>query len=823
MAEYTQERQLMRVQTTLGEDELMLERLTGKEAVSSPYLFELELLSENGEVDGEELLRSEVTIELDLPDGSVRPIHGIIRRFAQTGRDKDLTSYRAEVVPWLWFLSLRQDCRIFQEMDVLEIVEEVFKDQGYSDFDIRCTRDYEEREYCVQYRESNLNFVSRLLEEEGIFYFFEHDDSKHVLVLADDMSAVKDCDGQPEARMHSEPVPDEDVVQSLEREHAVHTGKVTLWDYDYLQPSFDLEGQLAGDEPEEMYDYPGGFDDRDVGEEKARLLLEREEALRHVVRGSGTCRAFRTGTRFELVDHFSGSADGKYALLEIQHDAHDASYRAGRSPGELDYTNRFVAIPEDVPYRPPRQTRKPVIQGVQTARVVGAKGEGPWVDEHARVRVQFHWDRKGDNDEGSSLPVRVSQNWAGKKWGGMFIPHIGQEVIVDFLEGDPDRPIITGRVYNEEQKPPLGLPDADELSIIRDHKGNELVFDARDGRENVYLHCPQHKTAIALGGGTHDSVGGYTLPLTGAADRKVDGITFQTQRNLNYFISGNHTHCEKGDSCSVCEGNKAETSIGNHLDIKIGSKFEFVSAPSTKVEFSSKTEFCAETSIKWTFGEEHSIGGKSFKQHTHEELLIKSDKATLAVGGDKDQSMMHGDSKALTLQYGSNSSAKSAKKAVGSHVATVGGAIGTLTGLVTGVTGWDVDDDVPDWAHQAALVGGLLGGGVAVGVPLFEKALKQKKEGKALPSSLKDHGTVHSTVTLNDKHIQLETGSSKLEVEKDGAIKNNTASGKQFRVESGDTNVKATGQVNLNGDAGINLKAKKASTVKVNGKTIKIG
>jgi len=319
MTTYSQADQPMRVETVLDEDVLLLEGLRGEEAVSEPFLFTLDLLSEDPEIDGEEILRSEMRVELGLAGGEVRSVHGVVRRFLQVGWVQDLVHYRVEIVPWIWFLSLGRDSRIFQEMDVLEIVEEVFGEAGYSAFDLRCTRSYEPREFTVQYRESDLAFVSRLLEDEGIFYFFEHSESGHTLVLADDMSAFKPCEGQPEARVHARATPEEDVVTELVREHAVHAGQVTLSDYDYLQPSMTLRSTVSGDEPEEVYDYPGHFDDLDAGDRRARLALERQEARRQTVRGSGTCRAFVSGTRFDLLDHLWRDANRSWALLEVRH------------------------------------------------------------------------------------------------------------------------------------------------------------------------------------------------------------------------------------------------------------------------------------------------------------------------------------------------------------------------------------------------------------------------------------------------------------------------------------------------------------------------
>src|SRR5438034_9574732 len=262
MAKFSQAKRPIRIDTVLGEDVLLLEAFVGEEGISSPFHFTLDLLSENASIDGKTLLRSPASVTLDLAGGAKRVLHGLISRFVQLGRSDELTSYRAEFVPWLWFLSLSSDCKIFQNLSVLEIVEQVFKAQGFSDFQTsKCTKSYPKREFCVQYRETHLNFVSRLMEEEGIFYFFTHTNDKHVLVLADAPSAVKPCPVQAAARMAPQAAEwqEEDVVLAFQQEHAFQTGKVTLRDYDYLQPSLQLESSVSGHGGPEVYDFPGSF------------------------------------------------------------------------------------------------------------------------------------------------------------------------------------------------------------------------------------------------------------------------------------------------------------------------------------------------------------------------------------------------------------------------------------------------------------------------------------------------------------------------------------------------------------------------------------
>jgi type VI secretion system secreted protein VgrG len=552
MATFSQANRPMRVDTTLGEDVLLLEGLSGTEAVSRPFDCTLDLLSTDQGIDGSKLLRTPMRVTVKLADGGERIIHGLVRRFTTLGRSEDLASYRAEVVPWLWFLSLSSDCKIFQKMTVPEIVEQVFTSQGYSDFEFKLVKSYPQRLFCVQYRESHLNFVSRLLEEEGIFYFFEHSKDKHVLKLVDDNSGVKPCPGQPTAHMAVSAAPwrEQDVVVACEREDAVHTGKVTLRDYDPEQPLLQLEGSAAGKEPEEMYAYPGRYTTLDEGERYARLQLEAEEAQRHVVRGVGSCRAFQPGYRFDLKDHFRRDANQTYMLLELRYSAQAGDYRSWDS-ATFDYRIDFLAVPYSVPYRPFRVTPKPRVWGSQPAIVVGPKGEEIWTDKFGRIKVQFYWDRLGKKDENSSCWIRVSQPWAGKGWGSLAIPRIGQEVIVEFLEGDPDLPIISGKVYNADQTPPYDPAKGGVVSGLRSntHKGkgyNEMSMNDTAGKEMITIHAQYDMSTTVEHDDTQTVVSG---------NRKID------------VKAGTHTETIKGDTTINVTAGKQSNTVNKSIDI----------------------------------------------------------------------------------------------------------------------------------------------------------------------------------------------------------------------------------------------------------------
>lgn len=569
---YTQANRPMRVKTALGEDALLLARLSGVEGVSIPFAFRLDLLSENAEVAADDVLRTPAAVTLRLGDDSERVVHGLVRRFVQLGQSEELTAYRAEIVPWLWFLSLSRESRIYQNLSVPEIVEQVFRDRGQADFELRLVKSYPPREFCVQYRETHLDFVSRLLAEEGIFYFFEHSADRHLLVLADSNGAAQPCPGIPTARMAPQSGEGgDDVVTELRREHRARPGKIALRDYDFLQPSLDLESAIADEEPEEVYDYPGGYTQPDEGERYARLRLEAQAARREVVRGEGTCRGFASGCRFDLKEHYRPDANQAYLLLRVRHTASAGDWRSWNDT-PMDYRNRFVAVPHGVPWRPGRATRRPFVRGSQTALVVGPAGEEVWVDSHGRIKVQFYWDRVGRKDENSSCWIRVAQPWAGKGYGAIQIPRIGSEVVVEFLEGNPDRPLVTGCVYNADQTPPFTLPGAGIQMGMKSRSSpggggnNEISMTDTKGKEMMNIHAQYDMVTKVEHDDTQTVVNDRTVTVDGKHTEtiKKDTTIKVTEGNLSHdVVAGTSTHHVKGAVSESYEATQATTVKGD--------------------------------------------------------------------------------------------------------------------------------------------------------------------------------------------------------------------------------------------------------------------
>jgi type VI secretion system secreted protein VgrG len=590
----TQAGRHIRVNTDLGEDALFLESFEGKEHVSGLFRFELGLLTADAGFDMATLLNQPVVVSISLADDSDRNFHGIINHIEEVEtRPEDLFLYRATMVPWTWFLSLFIDCRIFQNKSVPDIVEQVFKDRGYTDFANRLTGTYSPREYCVQYRETDLNFVSRLLEDEGIFYFFEHDADKHTLVLADQPTAFVACPGQSKASYDTTPGlwQEADVVLSVRRVQSVQVGKITENDYDFEKPATSIDANLEDSSRKgEFYEYPGKYTVRDDGSRYARVRLEEQEVRLLTLTCETNCRAFQAGFQFTLSGYFKDAANQAYTLLSVRHKAASNPHISVELQEAFEYRNTIEAMPNSSPYRPPRRARRPLIQGTQTAVVVGKTGEEIWVDQYGRVKVQFFWDRAGTMDEKSSCWIRVAQLWAGKGWGAIFTPRIGQEVIVDFLEGDPDRPIITGRVYNADQTVPYTLPDEQTKSTIKSmsSKGgggfNEIRLEDKKGSEQVFIFGQkdqdiriQNDVKEWIGEDRHLVVTRDRMDKIGRDDHddlardKIESIGRDHHLAIAgkeaIKVSGSHSFTVQGDVIEVFQGNQS-TQVTQNLYIK---------------------------------------------------------------------------------------------------------------------------------------------------------------------------------------------------------------------------------------------------------------
>jgi type VI secretion system secreted protein VgrG len=592
---FTQDNRLFGLVTPLGADVLLLQGFSGREGISQIFKFDLDLLCEKNDIKFKDIVGQQVTIRVGLPDGtSYRYFNGFVSRFAQASSGSQLTNYQMEVVPWLWFLTRIADCRIFQTMTIPDIIKKVFQSRGFSDFKANLTGTYDALEYCVQYRETDFNFVSRLMEQYGIFYYFEHEDGKHTMVLGDDASVHQPCPNQESAHYNltTGDLDSEDVITGWHMEQELRTGKYSVTDYNFETPQSSLMAheptvvEVGGNTKFEMYDYPGVHLNASKGGAVAKLRMQEEEATHVLVTGSSVCRPFTSGYKFDLKDHPRDDMNKTYVLTEVQHVATDGSYSQG-NPSPARYSNHFACIPADVPFRPPRITPKPFVQGPQTALVVGKSGEEIWVDKYGRIKVQFYWDRQGKQDENSSCWIRVSQPWGGKGWGSMWIPRMGQEVVVSFVEGDPDRPLITGRVYNADQTVPYELPAHQTVSTFmsKSSKGgatanyNEIRFEDKMGNEQIFINAERdmdHRVEVDsrefVGSNRHLNVGANQTENIGADKHLTIGSNHVESIGKNMSLSVGVDLMETiGTDQHLNVGNNLQENIGKDQHVNIGA------------------------------------------------------------------------------------------------------------------------------------------------------------------------------------------------------------------------------------------------------------
>jgi type VI secretion system secreted protein VgrG len=593
MPTYTQTERLLTVSSPLGEDVLLMTEFTGREEISRLFTYQLDLLSENDAIAPGDLVGRPITWGVNHLEGEPRYFHGYVSRFAAAGAsDRGFRSYRADVVPWLWFLTRTTDCKIFQHKSADKILRAVFDSFGFADFEFKLTRPLPVREYCVQYRETAFNFVSRLMEEEGIFYFFKHENGKHTLVLADAKTAYVDC-AQDRVEYYDDTL-SPNHIYAWEHQYEYRTGRWTQTDYNFETPTTNLGTSqdtvinLRAVANYEKFDYPGLYLKSADGKALTKLRMEEEETPYDVVAGASTCCGFTPASKFRLTRHECEAEKKTYVLTGVQHFATDPSYHMnGEANGHASeataaYRNTFTCIPATVPFRPARVTPKPVVHGLQTAVVVGPKGEEIYTDKYGRIKVQFFWDRQGKRDENSSVWMRVAQILAGKRWGAAFWPRIGHEVVVDFLEGDPDRPLITGSVYNAQQMPPYDLPANQTQSGIKTRSSkdgkednfNELRFEDKKGKEEIVIHAERdlnesvehdqnivvfHNRSLTVGGGKDNS------------DPKKDGTLTQTIEGDVYMgiQKGDYTHeVQKGKTSTTSQQGMALQSQQKDVSIK---------------------------------------------------------------------------------------------------------------------------------------------------------------------------------------------------------------------------------------------------------------
>jgi type VI secretion system secreted protein VgrG len=529
------------------------------EQLGAPFVYELEVASDDPKISPNVVLGEPVTVSVAIED-DVRHYSGIATALQSIGVQTENFVYRLVLRPWLWLLSRSTNCRIFQEKTVVDIVKQVFRDRGFSDFEERLTGTYLPRTYVVQYRETDLNFVRRLMEDEGIYFYFAHELGKHTLVMCDSLSAHEPTPFY-ESLPHLPPDPQRNMqieyLETWERVYEVESGAMALTDYDFQAPAATLEVVRALPESHshadyEVFDFPGNYSDTSLGETLAMMRLEEAKATAQRATAEGNARGLLVGGLFTLSLHPQAEVNREYLIVAQRTSLRGHTQESGGTDAGFSTRVSVVAIPSDRQYRPPRTTPKPVVHGAQTATVVGKAGEEIWTDEYGRVKLEFHWDRQSPGDETSSCWVRVAQIWGGSNFGGIHVPRIGQEVLVEFLEGDPDRPIVTGRVYNADNMPPYELPTNQTQSGIksRSSKGgtpsnfNEIRFEDKLGQEELFLHAEKTQTtkvkgsqSISVDGSRSISVGGdQSTTVT-----KSETQTYEDSRTMDVALTNSDT------------------------------------------------------------------------------------------------------------------------------------------------------------------------------------------------------------------------------------------------------------------------------------------
>jgi type VI secretion system secreted protein VgrG len=521
------------LQTPLGGDAIFVSGVKGREGLSELFHYELDAYYQGTSAFSFAALMGKAVTLTMTTLGGARIINGIVSSISQLEFD-DYLHLRIQVVPKLWTLTRNAQSRIFQQKTVPDILTAVLTGLTTQQ---QLTGTYKPREYCVQYRETDFAFASRLMEEEGIFYFFQHSSSGHTMVIGDSPQVHQNLDLQPSI-IYEEAMGgtrDDLRIYGWSKEQDLRSGKYTNWDFHFQNPDSNYEASktitsnvqvgtvthdltVGPNANWELYDYPGDYvlrfdgvtsgggdqssnlQDAFADADRTVAIRMKQEAVGSILmHGESNHEGLTPGYKFQLTNHFSD--DGEYVLTSVEHEA-TQPLAPDRKTDPFTYQNRFTAIPAALPYMPQRTTPQPVVRGVQTAIVVGPPGDEIFPDKYGRVKVQFPWDRQGQDNAASSCWLRVATHWAGKQWGAIHIPRIGQEVIVDFLEGDPDHPIIVGSVYNNDQMPPYTLPDNKTQSGIKSRSSqggaaanyNEFRFEDKMGSEEILLHAEKDLT-----------------------------------------------------------------------------------------------------------------------------------------------------------------------------------------------------------------------------------------------------------------------------------------------------------------------------------------
>ena len=569
--QYTQNNRFLRIETGLGKDALLLRRMRGSESFSQLFCVELELLSYEENINPADIVGDHVALFIDASSSKPRHLNGFVKSFVYTGLEKrGLYGYKAEIVPWLWFLDKRTNCRVYQNQNVQQIIEAVLGELGFNDYVFSLSEEHAPMEYCVQYQESDFQFISRLMEQEGIFYFFEHLADKHILHIVDNAAAYQTL--EDETLEHSSGSRGKQYINAWQHKFQYCSGAFAQTDFNFENPNHSLltetptSVKLKNNAALELFDFPGNYRDTQQGQSLTRLRMQQEEMAYENIVAHSNIHQLELGRKFKLrSDENTADNRKQFVITRIDHYGFDGSYldEKDQEDATSSYSNQFSCIPAAITFRSPCQIKKPRIDGVQTAVVVGKAGDEIYTDKYGRIKLQFHWDRYGSKNEESSCWVRVATPWAGTKWGTLNIPRVGQEVVVTFVNGDPDQPLVIGGVYNSAHMPPVNLPDGKNYAGIksRSAKGdsssfNEMSIDDTKGSEQLKFHA-QKDFNTTVGNNLSSAV-------TGNASYNVDGDSSSTVGgNATLTIQGNETASVQGNQDASVQGNRSSTIAGN--------------------------------------------------------------------------------------------------------------------------------------------------------------------------------------------------------------------------------------------------------------------
>lgn len=561
----SQQQRPVRLTTPFGGDVLNLASFDGREAISQPFDYVVEAVSTTAGLDFDKALGRNCAVLFHTYGKAQRHFNGVLTESEWIGKHEGLHHYRLKLQPWFFLLSFTANCRFFQDMSVTDIIRKVFTEAGFTDFLFRTGETYEKIEYCVQYRETDFAFVSRLMEHYGIYYFFEHSADKHEMVLADGRSSHQPVPGLatvPLRHLTAHNEREEQYIADWKPIRRFQSGKVSLNDFDYLKPNASLlaeKSQPGGYAKSglEVYDYHASYQDRGKGEKLARIRLEARQAVDFRRESSGDAASLAPGGLTSLKQHQEAAENIQYLVVSCHHRIRGQAYLSGAGDDGAHYEGNYQFQPGSRPYRAPAVTPRPVISGPQTAKVVGKAGEEIDVDEHGRILVQFHWDR----DRKPSRRVRVAQTWSGKSWGGVVIPRIGMEVVVEFIEGDPDYPLVTGTVYNGDNRHPYELPANKTMAGVKsrssknDNGYNELVFEDKASGEKIRMHAEKDLEVTVKNAETREIGAEFPVPM-GKPSRKTT------------LKSGD-------DELTVATGNQS-VDVAQKISIKAGLMIELV-------------------------------------------------------------------------------------------------------------------------------------------------------------------------------------------------------------------------------------------------------